>query len=122
MSENNTSLPAAAVSRQPCECWFIPASDGLDAIHVFFIDRESGVGYVTIICYGQAWTAFFGAMSGKTIAEFVVSCDVGYLVTKMGIGPHLKTTKRDNIYIGRIIKAVQNSLAQVGRLPNAAGK
>jgi hypothetical protein len=80
---------------------------GLDSIHVFWVDVEPGKGYVTIICYGAAWTAYFGAMGGKTIRQFFAMADTDYTVSKMGIGPHLKQTKRDDAYLSKIIDAVK---------------
>lgn len=79
---------------------------GLDPIHVFWLDVALGAGYVTIICFGQAWTAYFGAMSGKTIREFFASCDVDYIVTA------LKQGKREHAYLGRIIEAVRAALRE----------
>ena len=91
----------------PCACLFIPPADGLDGIHVFFIDRESSVGYVTVICYGQAWTAFFGAMGGRTIREFFCEAGTDYLVNKMR---RQKETKAELKYLSRIIDAVKAAL------------
>lgn len=94
----------------PVECWSIPQSDVIDRIHVFWMDSSANAGYVTIICYGHAWTAYFGAMGGKTIREFFASCDVHYLVGKMGITPMLKQSKKNREYLGRIIFAVKDAL------------
>lgn len=82
---------------------------GLDTIHVFWQNVEPGKGYVTIICYGSAWTAYFGGMSGKTIQQFFASVDVSYLVNKMGITSTFKAGR--DAYLGKIIKAVQEALA-----------
>ncbi len=118
----NDNLPAAAVSRPPCECWLIEGAKALDPIHVFWMDSDPpGRGYVTIICYGQSWTAYFGGMSGKTIREFFASCDTGYLLSKLGIGPHLKSTRRDQEYLRLIVEAVRESLAQGRGLATAGG-
>lgn len=92
------------------ECSVITGAPALDRLHVFWIDVAPGSGYVTITCYGQAWTAYFGAMGGKTIKEFFVGCDTGYMVTKMGITPILKQSKRNDAYLGRIIDVVRDSL------------
>ena len=92
----------------------ISGADGLDAIHVFWVDDVRGRGYVTIICYGAAWTAYFGAMGDRTIRQFFAEVDVDYLVNKMGIGPHLKQTKRDNAYLAKIIKAVKVAIDGAG--------
>lgn len=88
----------------------IVGAPALDPIHVFWIDVQPGEGYVTIICYGAAWTAYFGGMNGLTIREFFVEAGGHYLLTKLGIGPHLKSTKKDDAYLARIIEAVKASL------------
>lgn len=88
----------------------IEDADGLDPIHVFWMDVAFSAGYCTIICYGSAWTVFFGGMNGDTIREFFRRADTEYLAGKMGNTPHLKGTKRDNAYLGRIIDAVKESI------------
>lgn len=107
------NLPAAAVSRPPCEVWSIEPASALDRIHVFWMDVAPGAGYVTIICYGQAWTTYFGSMGKATsIKEFFAGCGTDYMLTKLGIGAHLKSTSRDNKYLGRIIDAVRAAVQQ----------
>jgi len=51
----------------------------LDLITVFLEDFEPGKGKITIVCFGKAWTAYWGGMSGETVAEFFCSCDTSYL-------------------------------------------
>jgi hypothetical protein len=84
--------------------------DGLDPIHVFWQNLMPGSGYCTICCYGSAWTVYFGGMAGRTIQQFFADADVDYLVGKLGITPHLKNTKRDQIYLAKIIRTVKRSL------------
>lgn len=99
------------IERLPCECLKIEPDSSLDTIHVFWLDVEPGKGYVTIICFGQAWTAYFGGMGDRTIRQFFARADTDYMVTKMGIAPHLKQSKRNDAYLGRIIDAVRRNLA-----------
>ena len=89
----------------------IIGASALDPIHVFWMNVEPGQGYVTIICYGCAWTAYFGAMGERTIQAFFSQADVDYLVTKMGINSALKQGKKYDAYLGRIVKAVKDALA-----------
>jgi hypothetical protein len=84
--------------------------DGLDPIIVYWHDVAEWSGYVTITCYGQAWTAYFGAMGGRTIREFFSDADVGYLTNKLGITPLLRRRKSDLIYLSRIIRAIKSTL------------
>lgn len=89
----------------------ITGAPELDIIHVFWMDVAPGAGYCTIICYGSAWTAYFGSMGKNTIRQFFEGAETEYLVGKMGNTPHLKSTKRDNAYLARIIDAVKAYLA-----------
>jgi len=97
----------------PVEAILITGAHGLDPIHVYWQNVEPGKGYVTITCFGSTWTAYFGGMNGMTIQEFFAEVDVGYLVGKMGITPQLKSTKRDDAYLGKIIRAVKEFLKNV---------
>jgi hypothetical protein len=83
---------------------------GLDPIDVIWQNYGAGSGSVAITCFGCAWTAWFGAMGGRTIQEFFADADVSYLVTKLGITPLLKQRKNDHAYLDRIIRAVKDSL------------
>lgn len=90
----------------------IPAAGELDAIQVYWRDVGLGQGYVTITCWGSAWTCYFGGMGGRTIRQFFADCDKHYLVTKLGITQHLKQRKSDHAYLGRLIDAVHAAMAK----------
>ena len=93
----------------------------LDDISVFWQDIGPSRGSVTIICYGAAWTCYFGGMGNRTIREFFKEADTSYLisllalqrlassVSKLGITPQLKARKTDHAYLGRIIDAIKAS-------------
>jgi acyl-coenzyme A synthetase/AMP-(fatty) acid ligase len=87
----------------------------LDTIHVFWMDVSPGAGYATIICYGAAWTVYFGAMSGRTIRQFFADVETSYLVTKMD-SPHLKGRKKDKAYLAKIVEAVKESLREAEKM------
>jgi hypothetical protein len=91
-------------------------AQGLDPIHAFWMNVGPGQGYVTLICYGNAWTAYFGAMGANTIQEFFRRADVGYLTSKLG-GQFLKASKRHDNYLGKIILAVKASLPDSPKEP-----
>lgn len=63
----------------------------LDPISVFLEDygSEKGRGKVTIECFGDAWSHFWGSIGNKTIGEFFCSCDNHYLREKFA--PELKS-------------------------------
>jgi hypothetical protein len=90
-------------------------SHALDPIHVFWLNDSPGRGYVTIICYGSAWTAYFGAMGGNTIQEFFASVDVAYMVNALSRSRTLKTGKNYVAYLSRVVKAVQDKLRAEAR-------
>jgi len=56
----------------------------LDPVTVIAEDIEPGKGKITIECYGESWTAYWGAMGEtKTISQFFCSCDKHYLAGKL---------------------------------------
>jgi hypothetical protein len=69
---------------------------------------------VTIVCYGRAWSAFWGAMGDdRSIRAFILSCDDGYLVTKLTdftVTMDKKTREAADEYLLRIVKAVREGL------------
>src|SRR5690606_17064159 len=55
----------------------------LDPVTVYLNDIGPRQGKITIECYGQSWSAFWGGMGDRTIAEFFCSCDEHYLAGKL---------------------------------------
>jgi hypothetical protein len=88
----------------------IPA---LDPVRVHLEDLKPDAGRITVDCYGSAWTAYFGSMSGDTIAQFVSRADTDYLVTKL-FSEFSKRTKREEAYLTRLVNAVKAVLATEG--------
>lgn len=97
---------APKIEKVSCECIKITGAPALDPIHVFWINLELGQGYVTAICYGSAWTAYFGGMMAQTIQEFVAGVDPGYLAAKMLSPSSKKATKTEVAYLRRVAQAV----------------
>lgn len=58
----------------------------LDPIDVMLEDFEPGKGRITIRCYTESWTAYWGAMSGRTVSDFFCSCDNGYIASYLAGG------------------------------------
>lgn len=94
------------------EAYEITEAPGLDRIQVMWRNLEPGQGYCTIICYGQVWTVYFGAMNGQTIQQFFSEAGADYLVNKLSATSEMRKdrVKRHEAYLERIIKAVQESL------------
>lgn len=89
----------------------VDSAYGLDQIIAYWLNMEPGQGMVTITCYGNAWTAYFGSMYEKTIQEFFAGASVEYLTGKMGISQVLKQRKQDTAYLSKIISAVRDKLS-----------
>lgn len=100
------------MTRIAVEAVEIDPGPGLDRLHVFWHDAEPGKGSVTITCFGCAWTAYWGAMSNRSIRQFFQEADTGYLVTKLGITPLLKQRNADHAYLARIVDAIKAELAK----------
>lgn len=59
----------------------------LDPITVMLDDVDVGRGSITICCFGDAWTAYFGAMGPERIVEFFCSAEADYLAGKLSSAP-----------------------------------
>jgi hypothetical protein len=76
----------------------------LDDITIFFQDFELGKGRIVVECYGEAWSAYFGAMGGQTIRQFVETAGPDYLTNKLS---RPKQTKATDKYLRRIVDAIK---------------
>ena len=63
-----------------------PGFGTLDPIQVILKNYRPGVGEITVKCFGECWTAAWGAMGGESVEAFFVSCDDGYLINRLGSG------------------------------------
>lgn len=52
----------------------------LDPVSVIIEDHAPGKGRIIIECYGKSWSAYWGAMSGRPLAEFFCNCSADYLI------------------------------------------
>lgn len=82
----------------------------LDFVRVILQDIGPGQGRITIECYGQAWSTYWGAMGDRTVGQFFHQGDDDYMVHKLQSG-HL--TKRAYAYLLKIVQAVQEALRQL---------
>lgn len=58
----------------------------LDPIRVTLDNGELGKGRITIECYSKAWSAYWGAMSDRTVEQFFVDCSNDYLIGNLSVG------------------------------------
>lgn len=84
------------------DCFCISDAKALDPITVFLNDNGDKSGMITIVCYGQAWSAYFGSM-GCGLNEFLRSVSTDYLAGKMELP---KSKKHEIAYLHRIVDAV----------------
>lgn len=87
---------------------YIEGAQALDPITVIMEDFQAGVGRISIICWGEVWTSFWGAMSGQSVAEFFMNGNVEYLANRLLNGQ--RSTKAKMVYVLRIVEAVKAAL------------
>lgn len=90
----------------------------LDRIKVITEDFEKGKGQITIVCYGRAWTSFWGGMGQHDISGFVASMDAEYVADNLlsGMQEGLKRYRKyEHAYVVRIVRAVQEALRRRAR-------
>lgn len=74
------------ITKTPVEKWTITDVERMDLINVTFEDFKPGHGKMTIDSYGDAWSAYWGAMASENIKQFVSTASTSYLVGKLKIG------------------------------------
>lgn len=56
----------------------------LDPVDVFLEDHGPKQGSVTIKCYGESWTTYWGGMwEGLTVAQFFCAASESYVVDRL---------------------------------------
>lgn len=107
MSRNANGSIAAAVAGERSEIFTIYGAPSLDPITVVLQDLAPEKGRLIVECYGRAWSAFWGAMGDRSLAEFIASCDADYIQTKLS--PE-RLKKADAEYLGRISVVVRDAI------------
>ena len=54
-------------------------------------DYWTAQGQLTVRCYGESWTAYWGGMGRRSVVEFIQDCNVEYLLNCLNRG--LQSTK-----------------------------
>ena len=88
--------------------FYIEDAEALDPVTVILEDFQAGVGRITIICWGEVWTSFWGAMSGQSVSEFFMNGGAEYLANRLLNGQ--RSTKAKRVYLLRIVEAVKTAL------------
>lgn len=92
------------------EAFTIYDAPKLDPITVVLQDSGAGKGKVIVECFGDAWSAYFGATGERRIREFLSDCGVDYLAGKLCPTSH-RPSKAQQKYLERIAAAVLEALA-----------
>lgn len=63
-----------------------PPIGRLDPITIHLENWQPGRGQITIKCYNQSWTSYWGAMGKQSVEEFFCSCNAEYLIRNLATG------------------------------------
>lgn len=69
--------------------------DGLDNLTVFIENFGVDRGQITIVCFGEAWSNYWGAMGEDDIEQFFIRASEDYLVKKLSSGIKSVVTSED---------------------------
>lgn len=88
----------------------------LDPVTAFLEDFEPGRGQLTVVCWGRAWTHFWGAMGdGVTVSEFCSQASTGYIVGKLMLPYDVmlkRAEQREERWLTQIVEALKVELAR----------
>lgn len=86
----------------------------LDPVTAFIEDFEPGRGQLTLVCWGRAWTHFWGAMgNGSTLANFLKNASTGYIVGKLMLPPDVllkRAEHREEKWLSQIVESLKSHL------------
>ena len=107
----NASQAVYVCARCPARAAIIRDAPSLDPIMVILRDVAPGQVQVVITCYGDAWTAYWGATGDRNALDMLRTCDLDYLSGRFW-PQHERRTKRREEYLQRILMAVKQAIAQ----------
>lgn len=71
------------IERKKVETLRITDIEGLDPVTVMLENFEPGKGKITIECYGESWSTYWGSMGCDTVEAFFCSCDEHYIAKNL---------------------------------------
>jgi hypothetical protein len=90
----------------------------LDPVSAFIQDFEPGRGQLTLVCWGRAWSHFWGAMgNGSSLRDFLLKADTGYIVMKLMLPGDVmlkRAEKREERWLTQIVEALKRELLEKG--------
>jgi len=92
----------------------------LDPVRVVLENFEPGKGRIIIVCYDAAWVGYWGAMGGRSVQDFLITCDAEYLASNLSCNPILSRAERHKTYLVRIVAVVQEALRERAKEGGAA--
>jgi len=108
------------ITVKPVEMLLIEDLPRLDPVRVVLENFEPGKGRIIIVCFDAAWVGYWGAMGGRSVQDFFVGCDAGYLASNLLSAGSLSRAKRHETYLVRIIATVQEALRERAKQEGAA--
>lgn len=82
---------------------FITGVEDLDPINVFIGDMNANRGRITIACFDNSWSYYWGSIGERTMTQFFCACSDDYLARKFHLG--IESTVIDSDAIARHAKA-----------------
>jgi hypothetical protein len=113
--------PLRVIACEP-ECFTVFGGEALDPVLVILQDFGGGRGRLTLECYGQAWSAYWGAMGndnslrgflGGASHEYIGNCLIRG-VRGSGSNKFIANQER---YLLRIVKTVKQALRMQPEAP-----
>lgn len=88
-----------------------PGKGVLDPVTVILRDF-GGAGQIIVECYGDAWSAWLGAIGSESLREFIAGCSEYYIATKLTSSTIRCAKKREETYVTHIARAVIQALKE----------
>lgn len=85
----------------------------LDPVTVFLEDFTPGQGQLTLVCWGRAWTHYWGATGSSSLRAFLLSASTGYLVDKLMLPYDVvlkRAVTREARWLSQIVEALKDAL------------
>lgn len=104
------SVPVLAVEPRPAEA-FVIRGWPYSPINVVLQDFAPGQGRLILEIDGDAWSHYWGAMTGRSLREFVAGCSsADYLVGKLLSGR--RATKAERARLTGAVEIVRRALRE----------
>ena len=88
---------------------------GLDPVAVYIEQYGPKSSRMTVQCYAQAWTGYWGSHGDEGLEAFLLSCDDDYISNGLEWGTNglrlKRTEKNQSEYLRRIVRAIQSHFA-----------